>query len=570
MSLQRTRGRRSRRSRLLADRVRVVTRRRRQRVSRALVMDVRLFPMAAKGPPGSEGRRAEVLAALSIAIDLGLGLPMEHVLRSSLIASMLADELDLSDRQHATVYYTNLVLWIGCHADSHEFSGWFGDDLAMRRDSYQLDWSGLPYMRFLVSRTGSHQRLPRRTRQLVTLMTAPRSQMAALIHSHCLSAGLMAEHIGLDRAVAEAVECAYERWDGSGLPGGRQGDQIPLATRVVQLAETCEVHLRTHGTSGALAMTRERSGRQFDPQLVQALATCRDRIDALPDQDVWAQALALAPDRDVMLRGAELDCLLGAIGDFADLKCPFTVGHSRAVSDLAAAAATRMRLPSSDVDVVRRAGLVHDLGRMGVPNSVWERSAPLSESDRERIRLYPYLTGRVLNRVQGLERVTAVAEAHRERLDGSGYPRGLNASALPITQRILAAADSYRGWLEHRPHRPTLAGTAAATRLRGEVAAGRLDAAAVEAVLSVAGHRSGRRTSGPAGLTAREMEVLGLLSQGLTSPEIAQRLFISTKTVRNHLEHVYLKLGITNRTGAVLFALEHGLTGTVEDGAAAP
>ena len=526
--------------------------------------------MAADDSAGSEARRAEVLAALSISIDLGLGLPMEHVLRSSLLASMLADELDFSEEERATVYYTNLVLWIGCHADSHEFSRWFGDDLAMRRDSYQLDWSGLRYMLFLLRRTGSHQPMARRTQLLFTLMLAPRAQMAALIHSHCLSAGLMAQQVGLDRTVAEAVECAFERWDGTGLPRGRRGDQIPLATRVVQLAETCEVHLRTQGTSGALAMTRERSGSQFDPSLVQALARCRARINALPDQDVWTKALELAPDDDVMLRGADLDALLGAVGDFADLKCPFTVGHSRAVAELAAAAAERMGLPSTDVDVVRRAAMVHDLGRMGVPNSVWERSAPLSESDRERIRLYPYLTGRILNRVRGLERVTAVAEAHRERLDGSGYPRGLNGSALPATQRILAAADSYRGSLEQRPHRPALAAEAAAVRLRGEADAGRLDPTSVEAVLAVAGHRSPRRLPGPAGLTAREVEVLGLLTQGLTSTEIARRLFISPKTVRNHLEHVYLKAGVTNRTGAMLFALERGMVRTVEDEAAAP
>jgi HD-GYP domain-containing protein (c-di-GMP phosphodiesterase class II) len=535
-----------------------------------MVDGVRLLAMEEKVRSGSEARRAEVLAALSITIDLGLGLPMEHVLRSSLLASMLADELEFSDEQRATVYYTNLVLWIGCHADSHEFSRWFGDDLAMRRDSYQLDWSGLPYMWFLLQRTGSHQPVIRRTKLLVTLMLAPRAQMAALIHSHCLSAGLMAQRVGLGRTVPEAVECAYERWDGGGLPRGRRGDDIPLATRVVQLAETCEVHLRTHGTSGALAMTRERSGAQFDPLLVEALARCRDRIDALPDQDVWARALELAPDDDVMLRGADLDSLLGAVGDFADLKCPFTVGHSRAVAELAAGAATRIGLASTDVDVVRRAGLVHDLGRMGVPNSVWERAAPLSESDWERIRLYPYLTGRVLRRVRGLERVVAVAAAHRERLDGSGYPQGLSGSALPMTQRVLAAADSYRGSLEHRPHRRASTPEIAATRLRDEADAGRLDPVVVEAVLSVVGHRSGRRTSGPAGLTAREVEVLGLLSQGLTSSEIARRLFISPKTVRNHLEHIYLKVGVTNRTGAMLFALERGMVGTVEDGAAAP
>ncbi|WP_309130223.1 HD domain-containing phosphohydrolase [Brevibacterium sp.] len=519
---------------------------------------------------GAGARRAEVLAALSIAIDLGLGLPMEHMLRSSLLAAILAEELDLTEEQRTTIYYTNLVLWIGCHADSHEFSRWFGDDLAMRRDSYQLDWSGPAYMKYLLRRTGSNDPLPRRTQKRLSLLLAPQARMAALIHSHCLSAGLMTERIGLERAVGEAVECAFERWDGNGLPAARSRDEIPLATRVVQLAETCEVHLRMYGVSGALAMTRERSGRQFDPSLVEALSRCRDRIDALPDQDVWATALDLAPDGDVVLHGGELDSLLGAIGDFADLKCPFTAGHSRTVAETAAAAAVHVGLTGEDVDLVRQAALVHDLGRMGVPNSVWEKQGPLTESDRERIRLYPYLTGRILNRVRGLETVAAVAGNHRERLDGSGYPRGIGGSALPMTQRILAAADSYRESLEHRPHRPALATEQAAARLRSEVRAGRLDATAVDAVLAVSGHQQGRRSPGPAGLTAREVEVLGLFARGFTSTEIARRLVISAKTVRNHLEHIYLKAGVSNRTGAALFALQHGIAGSAEDGAAAP
>jgi HD-GYP domain-containing protein (c-di-GMP phosphodiesterase class II) len=523
---------------------------------------------AAQGPGGV--RRAEVLAALSISIDLGLGLPMEHVLRSSLIAAMLADELDVDKEQRATIYYTNLVLWIGCHADSHEFSRWFGDDLAMRRDSYQVDWSGLPYMRYLLKRTGSAQPLPQRAQLLLTLLTSPRGRMAALIHSHCLSAGVMAQHVGLGSEVREAVACAFERWDGGGLPEGRSGTEIPLPTRVVQLAETCEVHQRMYGTTGALAMARARSGTHFDPRLVVALTRCRERLDTLPDEDVWGRALALAPDTDIVVHGDDLDDLLRALGDFADLKCPFTVGHSREVAELAAAAATRLGLSRTDVDDVRRAGFVHDLGRMGVPNSVWEKPTPLSDSDRERIRLYPYLTGRILSRVRGLESVCEIAESHRERSDGSGYPRGHGAATLPMTQRILAAADSYRGSLEPRPHRPALDAADAAARLRGEASAGRLDPSAVDAVLASAGHRRRGRSSGPAGLTAREVEVLSLVARGYSTRQVADRLVVSIKTVRNHLEHIYLKAGVSNRAGVAMFAVEHGLVGALEDEAATP
>ena len=164
------------------------------------------MPASGAGSRSAGPRRAEVLAALSIAIDLGLGLPAEHVLNSARIAALLADRLDLDAGQRECVYYTNLVLWIGCHADSHEFSGWFGDDLAMRRDSYGLDWAGLPYLLFLVRRTGSDRPPYERARLLLNLLVTPRSRMAALIHSHCLSAGLMAEHIGLDACVRDAVQ----------------------------------------------------------------------------------------------------------------------------------------------------------------------------------------------------------------------------------------------------------------------------------------------------------------------------------------------------------------------------
>jgi HD-GYP domain-containing protein (c-di-GMP phosphodiesterase class II) len=520
------------------------------------------------GPVGV--RRAEVLAALSISIDLGLGLPMEHVLRSSLIASMLADELDLDEDQRATVYYTNLVLWIGCHADSHEFSGWFGDDLAMRADSYELDWSGLPYLLYVLRHVGRGRPLVRRAELLLTMVTMPRARMAALIHSHCLSAGLMASRVGLEDEVGQAVGCGFERWDGGGLPRGLRGEQLPLATRIVQLSETCEVHLRRHGTAAALAMARTRSGRQFDPDLVDALHRCRERLHALGDEHAWSRALQLAPETGVVLHGEELDDLLAALGDFADLKCPFTIGHSRAVATLAHDAAARVGLSNEEAVRVRRAAYVHDLGRMGVPNSVWEKPGPLSESDRERIRLYPYFTGRILDRVGGLETESSIAQAHRERLDGSGYPRGLRAAELPMTQRVLAAADCYQGLLEPRPHRAAKRPEEAAQRLRYEVSGGRLDAAATEAVLAAAGHGArARRTSGPGGLTGREVEVLGLLARGRSPAEIAGLLTISTKTVRNHVEHIYTKAGVTNRTGAALFAIRHGLGGA-EDGEPAP
>jgi putative nucleotidyltransferase with HDIG domain len=284
-------------------------------------------------------------------------------------------------------------------------------------------------------------------------------------------------------------------------------------------------------------------------------------LEGLLDGDVWTAALSQAPDRAGPLTEPELDELLTAIGDFADLKCPFTIGHSRGVAELAAEAARGCGLPEPDVRLVRRAALVHDLGRMGVPNSVWEKPGPLTEAEWERVRLHPYLTGRILRRVPGLEQIATVAAAHHERLDGSGYPLGAAGAALAPLSRLLGAADTYHALTEVRPHRGPYDPDEAAEIVRRQARESRLDAQAVEAVLQAAGHPVRQRKSFPAGLTGREVEVLRQVAAGRPNRAIAGLLSISEKTVRNHVEHIYAKIGVSNRTGAGLFALEHGLTG---------
>lgn len=209
--------------------------------------------------------------------------------------------------------------------------------------------------------------------------------------------------------------------------------------------------------------------------------------------------------------------------------------------------------------MVRRAGWVHDLGRVGVSNEVWDKTGPLTAIDRERLQMYPFLSGWIMGRVTGMRRVAEVAGAHRERLDGSGYPRGLRAGGLDPLQRILAVADAYQGALEPRPHRSALEPREAGAWLLGEVRTGRLDRTAAEAVLAAAGAKQGRRRPLPSGLTARELEVLRLLCRGLEARKIAAELVISPKTARNHVEHIYAKTGCSNRVAATLFALDAGL-----------
>lgn len=507
-------------------------------------------------PPVS---RTDLLAALSVAIDLGLGQPMDHMLRSAVIGSRLAERLDLTEDDRTTVFYCCLMMWIGCHADSHEYTQWFGDDIAVRHDSYFVDWSGIAYQRFLLRNIGRSSPLPHRARLVAKLLVDARGNLGGMVQSHCLSASLLADDIGLGTAVGAALPYTFERWDGGGLPNGAAGTVIPVAMRVAQVADVAEVHHRVNGLDGAVDEVRRRSGTQFDPAVVDVFIACADELLHNLD-DAWSAAADAAPDPGTPMTDAELDDLLRAMGDFVDLKCPFTLGHSRAVADIAAAAARGAGLPPSEVDVIRRAAHVHDLGRIGVSNRVWEKRSPLTNAERERVHMHPFLTGRILARVGGLEAVRAVAVNHHERLDGSGYPNGLRGPDLSTGDRILAAAESYCSYTEPRPYRAADSPTDAANRLRTEVRAGRLDGPAAEAVLEAAGHRRSRRPSAPAGLTPREVEVLMHVAQGRSNREIASTLWIAEKTVRNHVEHIYAKINVSNRIGASMFAIRHGLT----------
>jgi HD-GYP domain-containing protein (c-di-GMP phosphodiesterase class II) len=262
--------------------------------------------------------------------------------------------------------------------------------------------------------------------------------------------------------------------------------------------------------------------------------------------------------------GTELDDVLEAMADLVDLKSPYLAGHSRGVANLAAEGARMSGLPEAEQVKLYRAGLLHDLGRLGVSNAIWDKEGTLTDVEHDRVNQHPYLTDKMLLGIPALAPSREIAARHHERLDGSGYPRGVTAATLTPADRILAAADVYHAMTEPRPYRPPRTAGDAATQLRSEVRAGRLDGDAVDAVLRASGHRAAQRHEGPAGLTARELEVLGLLARGHPNKQIARLLGVTPKTVSNHVEHVYTKLGVGSRAAATLFATQHGLVGSYE------
>ena len=505
-------------------------------------------------------RLAELVASLSLATDLGLGQPMEHIVRSCVLGLRIADDVGLDESDRAAVYYVALLAWLGCHADSHEQAAWFGDDIAVRRDKHSTDLIGPTMAAFILRHVGAGEAPLRRARLLLSLVASGGSAVAAMEMTHCLIAGAFATRLGLGTDVRDNLQQVFERWDGKGAPAKLAGDQIALPARIVVLADIIELFRGLGGTDAAVDMARRRAGGQLDPALAEHFCGHADALLAgLDDATGWDSVIAGEPALGSTISGVELDAALEAVADFADLKSPYTTGHSRGVAECAAGAARLAGLDEGATAEVRRAGLLHDIGRIGVSNTIWDKQGPLSEAEMERVRMHPYLTQRTFSRSPRLARLAEVAAQHHERLDGSGYPRALHGSSLSPEARIVAAADCYQAMTELRPHRPARTREDAAAELRDEVKRGRLDGDAVEAVLGAAGHKIRRRRSGPAGLTAREVEVLLRLARGESNKEIASHLSVSPKTVGTHVEHIYRKIDCSTRAQASLFVMQHGL-----------
>jgi DNA-binding CsgD family transcriptional regulator len=250
------------------------------------------------------------------------------------------------------------------------------------------------------------------------------------------------------------------------------------------------------------------------------------------------------PDADVQGQ------LARAFADMVDLLTPFTLGHSAGLARLAGEAPRLLRLPDGDADLLRRAALLHDLGRVAILGGVWEKPGPLTSTQWEQVRLHPYHTERILSRSTALEPLARVAGMHHERRDGSGYHRGASGAEIPALTRLLAAADAYQAMTPE----------AAARELEAATRAGRHDPECARAVLQAAGqHPSPSRNPWPAGLSDREVGVLRLVARGLSNRQIADTLVISPRTAEHHVQHVYTKIGASTRAAAAMFAMEHGL-----------
>ncbi len=505
-------------------------------------------------------RLAEVVGVLSLATDLAMGQPLEHGLRTAVLAVRVAQAMGLPEDDQVTVFYTGLLHFAGCTAESEIDARFFGDELSARPQMMAVAFG----TRWDLVTTATRVAHPERAR-IARAAAMTRSAFGGVAEfrkwaaSHCDVARVLGTRMGFSGQIQLALRHLWERWDGKGMPGELRGDQIPLAVRIMQVAQDADIAWQQGGTALASGTLAERAGSGLDPCAVSALLELGDHAyEGLGAPSIWEDALLAEPGPQPVVGGERLDACLCAIGDFADLKSMWTVGHSRGVAELAERSAAQAGLAAADVLLLRRAALVHDIGRVAVPVSVWAKPGPLNRDEREQVRLHAYHSERVLDAAAGLRPLARLAGSHGERCDGSGYHRSSRAGDLPPAAWLLAAADCYQAMREPRAHRQALSPMAAADELCRDADAGRLAPEAVNAVL-IAARQPPRSLRRPAGLSERECEVLGLLARGLATKQVARRLGISPKTCDHHIQRLYGKAGVSTRAGATLFALEHGL-----------
>jgi HD-GYP domain-containing protein (c-di-GMP phosphodiesterase class II)/DNA-binding CsgD family transcriptional regulator len=499
-------------------------------------------------------RLAELVAGLSVVSDLGKGLADGQGLRGCVLACQLAQRAGLQPEEREAVFWVGLLRFVGCTATAAEMAAALGDELAVSAAFAAADPRDLRDLVQGVLAAVGH----RPDRVLSFLARAP-----GVVREHevasCEVARTVAGRLALPAPVATALGQVFERWDGHGHPGRAAGEQLSAAVRVWQVAHTADLLAERDDGPRVADGLRRRAGRSLDPELARLAADDVDELLAVRAAASGTEAvLAAEPQPWRIVEEADVDAVLAVFGLVADLKAPCFRGHSERVATLAAAAARTAGRPAAEVTALHRAGLVHDVGRVAVSSRIWARSGPLSDAERESVRLHPYYTARALARVPALAALADLACAHHERCDGSGYHRGLSGPALSPAAGLLAAADAYVTSGEERPHRPARPDSERVAMLREAAATNRLPATAVEAVLAAAGAGPGPRLPRAGVLTDREHDVLDLVADGLTNAAIGRRLGVSAKTVNAHLEHVYAKLDVSTRASAVVAAIQRG------------
>ncbi len=428
---------------------------------------------------------ARLLAGLSMALDLTEGQLPGHALRTCFLAMHLADDLGIGTADRAALFYGAFLKDGGCSSNAAAISRIFGaDDIEAKRRQSTIESSLLAYAAFTIRTIPNTEPLPRRLRRIIALGIRGQREHREIEQLRCERGAAIARKAGFDDDVAGAILDLHEHWDGGGDPRGLRGAEIHPLARILAACQGLDIFLTMQGRERAIAVMTQRVGTWYDPDIAEALleACAAGRLEELAAPDLVGRTMALEPGSQIRTSDdADVDRVAQAFADIVDAKSPFTGMHSSRVADVAEGLAARLGLPAPEVVNVRRAGLLHDLGKLGVPNTVLDKPGHLDGSEMEVIRRHPELTLRILDTIPTFADVAELAACHHERLDGTGYFRGMTAPELALGARIVAVADVFEALTADRPYRTAMPVEAALAIMR-ESAGEHLAADVVEAL----------------------------------------------------------------------------------------
>jgi putative nucleotidyltransferase with HDIG domain len=406
---------------------------------------------------------SELVSALSYALDLTEGQPMGHSARVCILGMRIAAEIGMELDRRAELYYTLLIKDAGCSSNaSRMFHIIAADEVRAKADVKTTDWTriGWDSLQYALGHVATGRPLLERIRTLARVARNRPADSHTLVKIRCDRGASVALQMGFSQSVADGIYSLDEQWNGAGYPERLRGDAIPLFSRIALLVQTLEVFWRQAGPDGAIAVARQRSGRWFDPLLVRAAASLSRRgalwaglesptlLDDVQDLEPVEFRLALSSVR--------MDSICQALAEVVDAKSPFTYRHSTGVADAAVRIARTLDLPDRDVVTLRRAALLHDIGKLSVPNTILEKPGKLDASEWHVVRQHPFYSYEILRRIPGFAELSEIAACHHERLDGKGYFRGYDATQLSLPARILAVADVFDALAARRPYRDAL------------------------------------------------------------------------------------------------------------------
>ena len=404
-------------------------------------------------------RLSEVIGALSVALDLTEGQPRGHAARSCLIGMRIARQIGLPESDLRALYFALLLKDLGCSSNASKMCYLFGaDDRTVKRDVKTIDWTKAgANFKFAMSHAAPSASPLQKSMQMLVMAKAGPKGAKQLVKTRCERGADIARLLAFPEETAEAITYLDEHWNGKGHPYGLRGEEIPLSSRVLGLAQTVEVFNSEFGKAQAIDVAKQRYGTWFDPQLVEALTAIENDSEFWESLSIekYERALIACEPADTVTFADEddLDRIALAFARVVDAKSPWTYRHSEEVARISMGISEAMGLSDELVRDIGRAALLHDIGKLGVSNLILDKPGRPTEEEFVQIRKHPDYSKQILDKVSIFRDLSDVAAAHHERLDGTGYHRQIPGMKLSLESRILAVADICEALSAKRPYR---------------------------------------------------------------------------------------------------------------------